>query len=480
MKKYLLYLILACTGALTLAAGVVNTPDRQSALSLTETRSQTGNKIAVADAYGVQCSDSPLRAYDYSYTIDNECYNVGWSSYLRYINGGYQMKLYGEFLVPVNISVIDNDGLLSIETVRFRAGERLAVVEKTVTVGFNRCREIRSLYAIPEQWLRNLNDTTTCVIEGHFDSDETLSFEGCNFAFFISDEIYVISTGELLTDKSYYTLSPLFTNMRFLNPNGTHAFKRINGNCPTIDVARESSMRHYVINKETPPSGSGSGGRVSRPIDPRPIKNRLDAIEASHPLLADFGSGTDEEGERYDPNTTTVEEPVYIVQDNDTVYVYNLYGTISEVNVFYLRRNGQMVFPAQPVDQATENSVYQFPDSSSPMLENPGYVSPDSLTWGVTVPVNISGMMGYYYDSNSLFFTDGSEFYISGIAVTGDVNRDGLISVSDVTALIAALLRGQQANTNTFSSEAADCNHDNQIGINDVTALINYLLSHSW
>ena len=106
------------------------------------------------------------------------------------------------------------------------------------------------------------------------------------------------------------------------------------------------------------------------------------------------------------------------------------------------------------------------------------WIYPDYV--GVTVPVNISGMMGYYYDSNRLSFTDGSEFYISGIAVTGDVNRDGLISVSDVTALIAALLRGQQANTNTFSSEAADCNHDNQIGINDVTALINYLLSHSW
>ena len=148
--------------------------------------------------------------------------------------------------------------------------------------------------------------------------------------------------------------------------------------------------------------------------------------------------------------------------------------------MFYLHHDSTMTFPAQPIDQSTEHSVYQFPDNRFPLLENPGYVSADSLSWGVTVPANYKRLMDYYYDSNRLFFTDGSEFYVPGIAVAGDVNRDGRISISDVTALIAALLSGQQANTNTFSSEAADCNQDDDISITDVTTLISYLLSGSW
>lgn len=476
MKKYLLYFILACTGTLTLAAGVVDAPNRQGAPSLTETRSRLGNKIAVSDAYGVHVSTAPLRDNDFSYIIDREPYSVGWYSYLRFLNGEYKMNLFGDFIVPVCIGFSDNDGVLTIETVQFRAGERLASVEKTVTIDAISCREVRSLYAIPEQWFRNLNDTATCVIEGHFDSDDVLSFEGSSIAFFISDEVFVVSTGALWSGKSSYTISPLFRNMRFFTPNGKHAFSQFSGKCPTIDMNRQFSMKNYISNQETPTTGYGSGGRVSRPIDPRPIKNRLDAIAASLPRLVDCDSGTDKEGER----SIAKEEPVYIVQDNDTVYVYNLYGTISEVNVFYLHRDSTMTFPAQPIDQATEHPIYQFPDNDYPLLENPGSVTADKLTWGVTVPADVNGMKRYYYDNNRLFFTDGSEFYVPGIAVIGDVNRDGRISISDVTVLIAALLSGQQANTNTFSSEAADCNQDDDISITDVTTLISYLLSGSW
>lgn len=59
----------------------------------------------------------------------------------------------------------------------------------------------------------------------------------------------------------------------------------------------------------------------------------------------------------------------------------------------------------------------------------------------------------------------------------GDVNGDGFVSISDVTALIDYLLSG---NPSDVSLSSADCNQDGRISIADVTALIDYLLSGHW
>ena len=59
------------------------------------------------------------------------------------------------------------------------------------------------------------------------------------------------------------------------------------------------------------------------------------------------------------------------------------------------------------------------------------------------------------------------------IGIKGDVNGDGSISISDVTALIDYLLSG---NANGINLVGADCNTDGSISISDVTALIDRLL----
>ena len=59
----------------------------------------------------------------------------------------------------------------------------------------------------------------------------------------------------------------------------------------------------------------------------------------------------------------------------------------------------------------------------------------------------------------------------------GDVNGDGKVNISDVTALINYLLTGNAAAINLTN---ADANKDGYLNISDVTALINYLLSGTW
>ena len=71
--------------------------------------------------------------------------------------------------------------------------------------------------------------------------------------------------------------------------------------------------------------------------------------------------------------------------------------------------------------------------------------------------------------SNPGYFTD------KNASLRGDVNGDGSVNISDVTALIDLLLGG-----GTISNPAADCNQDSSVNISDVTALIDYLLSNHW
>jgi hypothetical protein len=72
---------------------------------------------------------------------------------------------------------------------------------------------------------------------------------------------------------------------------------------------------------------------------------------------------------------------------------------------------------------------------------------------------------------------NGSAWVDMTASTRGDVNGDGEVTISDVTALIDYLLSGDASAINT---DAADCNQDNGVSIADVTVLIDYLLSGTW
>ena len=71
----------------------------------------------------------------------------------------------------------------------------------------------------------------------------------------------------------------------------------------------------------------------------------------------------------------------------------------------------------------------------------------------------------------------GSTWVELTASTRGDVDGDGNVNISDVTALIDYLLSGNATGVNVT---AADCDQDGNVNISDVTALIDYLLSGSW
>ena len=62
-------------------------------------------------------------------------------------------------------------------------------------------------------------------------------------------------------------------------------------------------------------------------------------------------------------------------------------------------------------------------------------------------------------------------FSSSATAGVGDVNADGTVNVSDVTALVNQII-----GSGSYSAQACDVNGDGEVNVTDVTTLINMIL----
>ena len=91
-----------------------------------------------------------------------------------------------------------------------------------------------------------------------------------------------------------------------------------------------------------------------------------------------------------------------------------------------------------------------------------------TLTWRYTKDNSLNPTGDYFAVDN---------LTIHSIEKRGDVDVDGSVTISDVTALIDYLLSGNASGINLSN---ADCDQDGNVNISDVTALIDYLLSGSW
>ena len=79
----------------------------------------------------------------------------------------------------------------------------------------------------------------------------------------------------------------------------------------------------------------------------------------------------------------------------------------------------------------------------------------------------------------SISFTPAKRFFLDevmAVSIAGDVNKDGRVDISDVTALIDIVLGKDSTQPYQNDHDAADVNDDDNIDISDVTALIDIIL----
>ena len=196
--------------------------------------------------------------------------------------------------------------------------------------------------------------------------------------------------------------------------------------------------------------------------------------------------------------------PVYMYQEDDVLYVGNMWNYGMPDVVLTIDSDAKMHYNciAEQTEETTylENPIWDIDDSwisgglgdcygvGGYTLTEDGYidefiwgfegdVTPDQITWDYTAASNGYHLF-YGFENNVLTWKNGGKFVIPGgdDFILGDVNKDQAVDINDLTALIDHLLSGDLDDSDTFSSGAADVNQDDSIDIGDVTALIDKLL----
>ncbi len=94
-------------------------------------------------------------------------------------------------------------------------------------------------------------------------------------------------------------------------------------------------------------------------------------------------------------------------------------------------------------------------------------VADGSLTVGIKEPA--AGTTWLVWDNVTLTYLGGS--------TKGDVNRDGILSITDVTAIVNIILGNDDELSSFYDLVAADVNDDGDISIADVTSIVNIILN---
>ena len=342
----------------------------------------TGAKIASADAYNFEWDDETGIATinESDYAMMGKCCVLTSSS----ASGGdvFLSSFYGDFKIPLKINPTTG-------AVRIKTGKALAKINNAFDMpdGSYRLNASNSLktgsctywtlYVMPVSWL--MGDDELDDIHGQVNEDGTITFND-DFAFLV----YMDSPNE-----DSWSLSPIFRNLKLLNPNGKHKFQYTR-----------------LVSSYGGPVGSGHGGLVprntgtSKPVTPRPFN----AIIGTGACLNDntrdiFPEG---EGSTMVPKTSSEVEPVYMyMADDTTLMVYNLFGQGNRCYMYINQVDGTISLPRQQI----------YNDGFGDVMYNTsctGTWSLDSIMWGKT----LGGVRYPEFNLNRLLLTDGTPFDI--------------------------------------------------------------------
>ena len=153
------------------------------------------------------------------------------------------------------------------------------------------------------------------------------------------------------------------------------------------------------------------------------------------------------------PSAITTAEPITINPFMMSVYLFNPTSTTAKFRVQYSLDKAEWIDLGEVNVPASVDGKASF---KMPALSAPVYFRISQTGGSTTAKVYVDNISFTYYKE---------------AGVTGDINGDGVVDVSDVTALVNKIL-----GTADFADDVCDMNGDGEINVSDVTYLINLIL----
>jgi len=167
----------------------------------------------------------------------------------------------------------------------------------------------------------------------------------------------------------------------------------------------------------------------------------------------------------------TLTSPQFECEGGETINIYMRWMADQWQDDGFVPANTALTVAVLEADSIVRDSVTYVPET----LSRSNYIN-----IGVTIPKGLTSARLRFASwkatvNNCNAIRKMELTVVEPSVVTGDVNGDGDINISDVTALIDLILSGQASVT---EQPAADVNGDGGINISDVTALIDNILTH--
>ena len=153
------------------------------------------------------------------------------------------------------------------------------------------------------------------------------------------------------------------------------------------------------------------------------------------------------------PSAITTAEPITINPFMISVYFFNPTSTTAKFKVQYSIDKTEWEDLGEVNVQTSAEGKASF---KMPTLSEPAYFRVSQVGGSTTAKVYVDNISFSYYKETG---------------EVGDINGDGTVDVSDVTALINKIL-----GTSDYTDEVCDINGDGEINVSDVTQLINQIL----
>ena len=321
------------------------------------------------------------------------------------------------------------------------------------------------------------------------------------------ENIYIVN--KLSSSDTTMALSAIFRNPYMMVPTGTHTYNFISKG---KEVAGNNAVYMFQQNDTTVRVwnlwGFGGVGNVMNIYEDGSMIFPLQVIKdddmssyaAEHPNYQfstnffNFNGGSESitddsdtpgrvNGNKITWDSTTVSN-FYVYNGNyyfPAVYYPTMYNNVLTLDndVFYYEKSVAPVITYEVTDDAViitaagEGTVVLATQDGT-IVENPYTVERTDADQTIVMLAlaQQDGKLASEVVSMEIVVPAKEESFLRG-----DVNNDGAVNISDVTALIDYILSHDATGINL---NAADCNQDGGINISDVTALIDYILSHAW
>lgn len=196
-------------------------------------------------------------------------------------------------------------------------------------------------------------------------------------------------------------------------------------------------------------------------------------VPAGTPVLLECGSNVAAECQLIPTNEPLCSTPYLTTGNAPSASTATSYtGTNLLKGTYYCNQDGILSYPTKSGTGTINANHFTAP------------TNPDKYVLGITA----SGKLGFVKATGTAMPANKAWLEYTGTAelvlpfeeaafVLGDVNRDGDVTIADVTALVNIILgKAVEGDDNDYDFKAANVNEDDDITIADVTALVNIIL----